>query len=137
MLQRQTPYLHGTVFVYELVPCGIDGMEQHLEDKIGAEDLQGSLDEDFQLLRSVDVELRGSSEQAHGADEPWQSHAMVAMCVGNKDVSDAVHSQASLCKASLTSFPAVYHIELASCAQHLAGGSVALRGVGTATAEDI
>jgi len=79
MQQGQTPDLETAVFVHELVFCGIHGMEQDLKFQIGTEQGQGCLKEGLQFLWPVDVELGGATKQTHGADEAWQTEAMIAM----------------------------------------------------------
>ena len=119
----------------ELVPCGIDNMELYLKFKVGAKQLQGTLQEGFQLLRPVDVELRRASQQTHGADEAWKPQAVVAVGMGYEDVSDAFHAQSQPCKAHLRALAAVYHKQFAAGGEHLAGWTMPLCGIGTSAAK--
>jgi len=92
MAQRQAPHFDATVFMDDLMTCRINGVKDDLKVEVGAEDLLGRQQEGLQFLRSMDVELRGPSQQTHGADEAGKSQTMVGMGVGNEDVPNAIHA---------------------------------------------
>ena len=81
MAQGKAPYLYATIFVDEGMDAGIDCVEQYFELQIGTKEAEGGIEESFQLLWPVDVELGSAPEQAHGADESGKPQTVVGMGV--------------------------------------------------------
>ena len=109
---------------------GIHGKELHAEVyplAIGGED---ATEETFYLLRPMDVQTGCTTQESHGADETRQTKHVIAMVVGDEDVSDACHSQPHALHLHLCSFAAVYHEVLRAEIHNLCCGHVSECGLG-------
>ena len=125
----------AAVFVNEVVPSRIDGMEEHFVLNLGIVSAHEELEQFAHLLRAVYVELGSTAQQVHRAYQSRQSEDVVAMVVADEDMSDAHHGEPHPLHLSLHALATIYHEEFAPHVQDLRGGLVACGGLGRAATQ--
>ena len=99
----------ASVLIDEGMLLGVNGMEEYFVANLCIVSALQEVEQFAHLLRSVDVEFGGPSEQVHRSDEAWQPEDVVAMIVADEDVADAEHRQSHLLHLCLHTFAAVDH----------------------------
>lgn len=135
MLQGYAMDGDAAVFVNEVVPSRIDGMEEHFVLNLGIVSAHEELEQLAHLLRPVNVELGSTAQQVHRAYQSRQSEDVVTMVVADEDMSDAHHGEPHPLHLSLHALATIYHKEFAPHVQDLRGGLVACGGLGRAATQ--
>ena len=82
------------------------------------------VEELFQFLRSMYMQLCRSAKQGHCAYQSWESEDMVSMIVTDEDVTNFQHAKSMPLHSYLHTFTAIDHVILASHFQYLCGGKM-------------
>ncbi len=135
VLQGDAADRDAAVFVNEVVPSRIDGMEEHFVLNLGIVSAHEELEQFAHLLRAVYVELGSTAQQVHRAYQSRQSEDVVTMVVADEDMSDAHHGEPHPLHLSLHALATIYHEEFAPHVQDLRGGLVACGGLGRAATQ--
>ena len=75
----------GSIFIDGLWNLGVDFVKENLVRRIGTKVIDLWLEDALEVLRSVDVEVLGASEESEGGEHTDESEGVVAMQMGEED----------------------------------------------------
>lgn len=101
----------GAVFVDGLRGLGVDFVEDDLVGGIGTEVIDLRLEDALEVLRSVDVEVLGASEESEGGEHTDESEGVVAMQMGEEDGLEMGEADVGTAQCHLCAFSTVEHEE--------------------------
>ena len=127
MLQRDGLHRDGTVLIDHSVAGGVDGMELHLEAQVVSKEVYLAAQDGAERLRAVDMEGGRPPHQTEGGDHANEAEAMVAMQMGDKDMTQFGKPRMTPTQLRLRALCTIEHQQLLTHFHHL-GGSVMTKG---------
>ena len=133
VLQRDTLDGDATILVDHLTDRGVNKMELDVKAQVVGEEGDLLLKDRPQILRGVDVERSRSAHQSEGRDHAYQTETMVAVQMGNKDMTQLRETDTASTELHLRTLSTVEHQETVAHLHQLRGSIVTKGGKRTST----
>ena len=101
----------GSIFIDGLWSLGVDFVEDDLVGGIGTEVIDLWLEDALEVVRSVDVEVLGASEESEGGEHTDEPEGVVAMQMGEEDGLEMGEADVGTAQCHLCTFSTVEHEE--------------------------
>ena len=137
MRQGNGLYLQRTVFIDNLMDGCIDSMELDVVARVLAEERKLGFEHRSQFLRGMYMERCRSPQHAKSTEHAYQTEAVVAMQMRDKDMTQLGETHRSTTQLHLRTFATIYHELLATTVHDLRRCVMPKGGKRTSTPQDM